>query len=61
MAEHRTDIAEAIRQRVLSGLHLGTLRPGARLPSSREVAEEFDVAPRTVISAYRWLAAVGLV
>ena len=61
MADRRDDIADTLRQRILSGLHLGTLRPGARLPSTREVAEEFDVAKRTVMSAYRSLEAEGLV
>jgi len=61
MADRRGQIADTIRQRILSRLHLGTLRPGGRLPSTREIAEEFDVAPRTVMSAYRLLEAEGLV
>lgn len=61
MTDRRGDIADVIRQRILSGLHIGTLRPGARLPSTRDIAEEFDVAPRTVMSAYRLLEAEGLV
>jgi DNA-binding transcriptional regulator YhcF (GntR family) len=61
MAERRDEIADTIRQRIISGLHLGTLMPGARLPSTREIAEEFDVAPRTVMAAYRLLEAEGLV
>lgn len=61
MADRRGEIANTVRQRIVSGLHLGTLRPGARLPSTREVAEEFAVAPRTVMSAYRLLEAEGLV
>lgn len=60
MADRRAEIAGILRQRVISGLHLGTLIPGARLPSTRDVAEEFDVAPRTVMAAYRALAAEGL-
>lgn len=61
MADRRDDTADTLRQRILSGMHLGTLRPGARLPSTREVAEEFDVAKRTVMSAYRLLEGEGLV
>ena len=61
MPERRDEIADAIRQRIISGLHLGTLSPGARLPSTREVAEEFAVVPRTAMSAYRVLEAEGLV
>ena len=61
MADRRNEIADAIRQRIISGLHLGTLKAGARLWSTREIAEEFDVAPRTVMAAYRLLEAEGLV
>ena len=61
MADRRGNLADTIRRRILSGLHLGTLRPGARLPSTRELADEFDVAKRTVMSAYRLLEAEGLV
>lgn len=61
MADRRSEIIETMRQRILSGLHLGTLRPGARLPSTREIAEEFGVAPRTAMSAYRLLEGEGLI
>lgn len=61
MADRRLGIIETMRQRIVSGLHLGTLLPGARLPSTREIAEEFGVAPRTVMSAYRLLEAEGLI
>lgn len=61
MPDRRIQIAEAIRQRIFGGLHLGKLKPGARLPSTRDMAGELDVAPKTVMSAYRLLAAEGLV
>ena len=61
MADRRNMVAERIRQRIISGLHLGTLTPGARLPSTREIADEFGVAPRTALSSYRLLEAEGLV
>lgn len=61
MAERRDEIADMIRQRIISGLHLGTLRPGTRLASTREIAEEFDASPRTVMAAYQLLEAEGLV
>lgn len=61
MADRPVEIAASIRQRIVSGLHLGTLGPGARLPSTRELAVEFGVAPRTVMSAYRLLESEGLV
>lgn len=61
MADRPREIADSIRQHIVSGLHRGTLDPGARLPSTRELAVEFDVAPRTVMSAYRLLESEGLV
>jgi DNA-binding transcriptional regulator YhcF (GntR family) len=61
VTDRRSDIIESLRQRVLSGLHLGTLAPGARLPSTRELSGEFGVTPRTVMAAYRALEGEGLV
>lgn len=57
----RSQILENLRQRILSGLHLGTLAPGDRLPSTRELAATLGVAPRTVIAAYRALEGEGIV
>lgn len=57
----RDVIAEALRQRLLSEVHLGMLRPGAKLPSVRDLAQQFDADPRTVLDAYRTLEAEGLV
>lgn len=57
----REYIADAVRQRVFSGLHLGSLSAGQRLPSVRELAEEFDADPRVVMAAYRELQREGLV
>jgi DNA-binding transcriptional regulator YhcF (GntR family) len=61
MATNRAGITERLRQRIVTGLHLGTLRPGGRLPSLRELGAELNVDPRTVMGAYRQLAAEGLV
>ena len=61
MQDRRGEIADSMRQRILSGLHFGRLRPGERLPSMRAVAGEFGVAPRTVMSAFRLLEAEGLI
>jgi GntR family transcriptional regulator len=57
----RTDVAETLRQRVISARHFGTLAPGGRLPSARVVAAELDVDPRVVVAAYRVLEREGLV
>lgn len=54
-------IAETLRERVLRGIRAGTLAPGARLPSARELVSEFNVDSRMILSAYRELAADGLV
>jgi hypothetical protein len=59
--DRRADIRDILRQRVVSGLHLGMLAPGRRLPSTRELAEEFEATPRTIMAAYAALAAEGLV
>ena len=61
MPDRRGEIADSIRQRILSGLHCGRIRPSERLASMRAVAEEFGVAPRTAMSALRLLEAEGLI
>lgn len=61
MAEPRELIIDTLRSRVLRGLHAGTLVPGDRLPTSRELAAEFGVEYRIVISAYKALGEEGLV
>jgi DNA-binding transcriptional regulator YhcF (GntR family) len=54
-------IADALRRRILGGVHLGTLGPDDRLGSVRDVAAQLRVDPRVVHAAYRQLAAEGLV
>jgi DNA-binding transcriptional regulator YhcF (GntR family) len=61
MARKRSELAETLRQRFFSGLHLGVLRPGSRLPSARDLAAEFHVDRRVVLQAYRELEREGLV
>jgi DNA-binding GntR family transcriptional regulator len=39
----------------------GRLRPGARLPSERALADEFDVSRATIVSALHLLRAEGLI
>ncbi len=55
------EITERLRLQLLGALHVGTLRPGARLPSIREVAERSRVDHRLVQRAYRHLEAERLV
>ena len=59
--KRRGQITNLLRQRTVRGLQTGTLSAGERLPSTRVIAAELEVDPRVVLSAYRELAAEGLV
>lgn len=50
-------LARAIRGRI----YRGSLGPGARLPTVRELAEQLELAPNTVAKAYRSLEEDGLI
>jgi PAS domain S-box-containing protein len=58
---HGGELVEGIRQGIASGLYLGRLRPGDRLPSIREVARHTSQDHRYVSAAYRRLAGEGVV
>src|SRR5260370_5420922 len=49
----------AIRDALRSAMQEGRLRPGARLPSSRDLARQLRVARGTVVLAYEQLRAEG--
>lgn len=57
----RGAIADALRNRLLSGIGSGAIEPGARLPSTRVIAADLDADPRVVMAAYRTLEGEGLV
>lgn len=58
----REQIADTLRGRILRGLNGGSIRPGDRLPSARDLRAEFGGADhRIILDAYRELAADGLV
>ena len=57
----RDEVTALLRRRVVSGLHLGLLKPGDRLPSARDLAGELGVHQRVVLAAYGELAGDGLV
>jgi hypothetical protein len=57
----RDVIVQSLRQRIVAGLHLGTVSTGDRLPSLRVLAAEFQADPRVVLAAYREIAREGLV
>ncbi|MEO5903777.1 MAG: GntR family transcriptional regulator [Gemmatimonadaceae bacterium] len=55
------EIADRLRRRLLSGLTLGVLKDGDRLPGVRAAATEFGVDPRVVLAAYDELEVNGVV
>ena len=57
----RETVANELRDRIVSGLHVGHLRGGERLSSVRALAAELDVNERVVLAALRALADEGLV
>jgi GntR family transcriptional regulator len=50
-----------IRLRIASGLHLGTVSPGDRLPSIRELSRRYGVNHKVVRRVYRELEGEGFV
>ena len=38
-----TEITDLLRRRIVADLHLGRLKPGARLPSLRMIAQELNI------------------
>ncbi|HEV7990461.1 MAG TPA: GntR family transcriptional regulator [Gemmatimonadaceae bacterium] len=61
MPDVRPEIVESLRRRFFSAVHLGLLAPGQRLPSIRELAQEYNVDRRKILTAYRALEREGLV
>lgn len=61
MSESADHVVDALRRRVLRAVQADALRDGDRLPSARELAPEFGVDYRVVVTAYRTLAGEGLV
>ena len=58
--DSRLSLQAQIRHRLVEAIHLGVFKPGARLPSSRELAEQLGVARNTVVLACQQLVAEGL-
>lgn len=52
--------SERIADRLLAALAVGVLQPGERLPSERELADQFDVSRSTVRQALSRLSALGV-
>jgi DNA-binding transcriptional regulator YhcF (GntR family) len=55
------NLVDRLRDRIVAGLHVGSLRGGDRLASIREVAAETGEDERKVAKAYRTLQEEGLV
>lgn len=49
-----------LRQKLVAAIHRGILRPGQRLPSSRQLAQRISVSRNTVSLAYDALLAEGI-
>ena len=58
--DSRLSLQAQIRHRLVEAIHIGVFKPGARLPSSRRLAEQLGVARNTVVLACQQLAAEGL-
>ena len=57
----RDAVVESLRDRIVSGLHVGRFVGGERLTSSRALALEFGVNERVVLAALRVLANEGFI
>jgi DNA-binding transcriptional regulator YhcF (GntR family) len=57
----RDAVADTLRNRIVSGLHVGRLGGGERLPNTRALARELGVNQRVVMAALRTLADEGFV
>lgn len=56
-----TTLQEQIYRQVRDGILAGSLRPGLKLPSSRDLANELGVSRNTAALAFDWLASEGYV
>jgi DNA-binding GntR family transcriptional regulator len=52
---------EHVAEELRAAIGGGRLRPGARLPSERALAEEFGVSRATIVSAFHLLRGEGLI
>ena len=53
------NLQNQIRQRLVDGILNGSFPPGMKLPSSRKLATQLDVARNTVVASYQQLIADG--
>ena len=55
----RVNLQNQIRQKLVDGIINGAFPPGMKLPSSRKLSRQLDVARNTVVAAYQQLIADG--
>ncbi|MGB5409937.1 MAG: PLP-dependent aminotransferase family protein, partial [Woeseiaceae bacterium] len=53
------NLQNQIRQKLVEGIINGVFAPGMKLPSSRKLAQQLEVARNTVVAAYQQLIAEG--
>jgi GntR family transcriptional regulator/MocR family aminotransferase len=53
------NLQNQIRQKIVDGIINGAFPPGMKLPSSRKLSQQLDVARNTVVAAYQQLIADG--
>ena len=53
------NLQNQIRQKLVDGILSGSFAPGMKLPSSRKLAQQLDVARNTVVASYQQLIADG--
>ena len=53
------NLQNQIRQKIVDGIINGAFPPGMKLPSSRKLAQQLEVARNTVVAAYQQLIADG--
>lgn len=57
--ENPVNLQNQIRQKLVDGIINGAFPPGMKLPSSRKLARQLEVARNTVVAAYQQLVADG--
>jgi GntR family transcriptional repressor for pyruvate dehydrogenase complex len=57
----RATISSQIRDQLLASIRSGALQPGTRLPSERDLSEQFQVARTSVREAMQGLRSIGVI
>jgi GntR family transcriptional regulator/MocR family aminotransferase len=57
--DNPVNLQNQIRQKIVDGIINGAFPPGMKLPSTRKLAQQLDVARNTVVAAYQQLIADG--